>query len=278
MAINGPGRFRTVRLRRAIRSPLRGWITEIDEVMTLGADGLPTKIAIRGVTPNGDAAETFAVANGKAVWKATADSGEIPAGQAFYLAAGGTNLANVPLVAALTKASAAGVQLYPSGKANLEKAATFEIKGPNGPETVQLAWLRGVAPTPTPIWLDMKGNYFAEVSSIAVMRAGYEGNLKAMNDFQDAETAKAVREVAHSFLKPEAKAPVLFDNVQLFDADKGAFLKDQAVLAVDGKVKQIGAAGSIAVPANAKVIDGRGKSLVPGFGTATSTSATTGTC
>ena len=244
---------------------LRGWITETDEVMTLGADGLPTKVEIRGVTPNGDAAETFAIANGKAVWKATADSGEIPAGQAFYLAAGGTNLANVPLVAALTKAGSAGVQLYPSGKASLEKAATFEIKGPNGPETVQLAWLRGVTPTPTPIWLDMKGNYFAEVSSIAVLRAGYEGNLKAMNDFQDAETAKAVRAVAHEFLRPEAKAPVLFDNVQLFDADKGAFVKNQAVLAADGKIKQIGAAGSIAVPANAKVIDGRGKSLVPGL-------------
>ena len=244
---------------------LRGWITETDEVMMLGSDGLPTKIAIRGVTPNGDAAETFAIADGKAVWKATADSGEIPAGQAFYLAAGGTNLANVPLVTALTKAGAAGVQLYPSGKASLEKAATLEIKGPNGPETVQLAWLRGMTPTPTPIWLDTKGNYFAEVGSIAVMRAGYEGNLKAMNDFQDAETAKAVREVAHSFLKAEAKAPILFDNVQLFDADKGAFLKDQAVLAVDGKIKQIGAAGSIAVPANAKVIDGRGKSLVPGL-------------
>lgn len=244
---------------------LRGWITETDEVMKLGADGLPTKIEIRGVTPNGDAAETFAIANGKAVWKATADSGEIPAGQAFYLAAGGTNLANMPLVTALTKAGSAGVQLYPSGKASLEKAATFQIKGPNGPETVQLAWLRGVTPTPTPIWLDMKGNYFAEVSSIAVMRAGYEGNLKAMNDFQDAETAKAVRAVAHNFLKPEAKAPVLFDNVQLFDADKGAFLKDQAVLAVDGKIKAIGAAGSITAPANAKVIDGRGKSLVPGL-------------
>ncbi len=58
--------------------------------MKLGADGLPTEIAIRGVTPNGDAAETFAIADGKAVWKSTADSGEVPAGQAFYLAAGGS--------------------------------------------------------------------------------------------------------------------------------------------------------------------------------------------
>lgn len=74
---------------------LRGWITEIDEVMKLGADGVPTSIAIRGVTPSGDAAETFGVADGKAVWKAAADSGELPAKPAFYLATGGTNMANM---------------------------------------------------------------------------------------------------------------------------------------------------------------------------------------
>ena len=61
---------------------LRGWITEIDEVLTLGASGAPTKVVIRGVTPNGDAAETFAIADGKAVWKSDADSGEAPASDA----------------------------------------------------------------------------------------------------------------------------------------------------------------------------------------------------
>ena len=171
---------------------LRGWITETDEVMTLGGDGLATKIVIRGVTPNGDAAETFTVADGKAKWTSTADSGEAAAAPAFYLAASGTNLANIPLTAALVKAGANGLAMYPSGKARLEKGSTFEIKGPKGAKTVQLAWLRGILPTPTPIWLDSKGNYFAEVGSTAVMPVGYEGNLKAMNDFQDAETAKAV--------------------------------------------------------------------------------------
>ena len=41
---------------------LRGWITETDEIDTFGAKGAPSDIVIRGVTPNGDAAETFAIA------------------------------------------------------------------------------------------------------------------------------------------------------------------------------------------------------------------------
>ena len=244
---------------------LRGWITETDEVMTLGGDGLPSKIVIRGITPNGDAAETFVVADGKAKWTSISDSGEAAASPAFYLAASGTNLANIPLAAALVKAGTNGVAMYPSGKATLEKGATFEIKGPKGPETVQLAWLRGILPTPTPIWLDAKGNYFAEVGSIATMPAGYEGNLKAMNDFQDAETAKAVRDVSHRFLAAANKAPVLFDNVQLFDADGGKFVANQAVLIQDGKIAKVGAAGSIPAPVGGRKIDGRGKSLVPGL-------------
>jgi len=244
---------------------LRGWITETDEVMTLGSDGLPNKILVRGVTPNGDAAETFTMADGKAKWTSTADSGEAAAGPAFYLAAGGTNLSNIPLAAAMVKAGHAGLPMLPSGKATLEKGATLQINGPKGPETVQLAWVRGLLPSPTPIWLDAKGNYFAEIGAISTMPAGYEGNLKAMIDFQDAETAKAVRDISHHFLDAKNKAPVLFDNVEMFDADGGKFVANQAVLVEDGKIARIGAAGSIAAPAGARTIDGRGKTLVPGI-------------
>ena len=71
--------------------------------------------------------------------------------------------------------------------------------------------------------------------------------------------------MAARFLTPAAKAPVLFDNVQLFDADKGLFVANQAVLAQGGKIAAIGAAGSLKAPAGARVIDGRGKTLVPGI-------------
>ncbi|MEO8177107.1 MAG: amidohydrolase family protein [Sphingomicrobium sp.] len=244
---------------------LRGWITETDEVMALGPDGLPTKIVIRGVSPNGDAAENFAVSDGKARWTSTADSGEVAAAPGFYLATGGTNMANIPLVAALVKAGPAGLALYPSGRASLDKAGTLSVTGPDGPKTVQLAWLRGVLPSPSPIWLDSDGHYFAEVGAISTMPAGYERNLKAMNDFQDVATANAVRDIAHRFLTPAAKAPVLFDHVRLFDADKGVFVDNQAVLSQDGRIAAIGAAGSIKAPAGAVVIEGQGKTLVPGL-------------
>ena len=45
---------------------LRGLTFETDETMKIGADGMPSDIVIRGVTPQGDAAETFTIANGQA--------------------------------------------------------------------------------------------------------------------------------------------------------------------------------------------------------------------
>ena len=243
---------------------LRGWITEVDDVTKLGADGMPSAMTIRGITPNGDADETFEVRDGKSVWKAAADSGEVPASPAFYLATGGSIAATIPLVAELVKAGSAGIALLPSGRATLEKGPTLQIQGPAGPKTVQLAWVRGLGPSPTPMWLDDAGKFFANVSYISTIPAGYERNNKAMNDVQDVETAKAVRAIAHRFRNAAARAPVLFDNVRLFDADKGAFIANQAVLLRDGKVAAVGAAGSIDA-AGAKTIDGRGKTLVPGL-------------
>ena len=40
---------------------LRGWVTEVDELTTIGSDRRPTAIAIRGYTDQGDATEDFSV-------------------------------------------------------------------------------------------------------------------------------------------------------------------------------------------------------------------------
>src|SRR6185295_319746 len=48
---------------------LRGQVFELDSSGKAGTDGLPSAITIRGVTPQGDAAETFTITGGSAAWK-----------------------------------------------------------------------------------------------------------------------------------------------------------------------------------------------------------------
>lgn len=243
---------------------LRGWITEMDQVTSLAPDGRVQAMTVRGVTMSGDAAEEYRVANGQATWKTANDSGSAPAG-GWYIAAGGVGIAKAPLIDALVAAGENGVDFLPSGKGRLSLGGTQVIQGKDGPKTVQLAFISGILPSPLPVWLDENKRYFADISYISVMPAGYEGALKQLRDAQEKATADAVADLAGRFLTPAAKAPVLFDNVRLFDADKGEFLAARAVLARDGKVAAIGAAGSIKAPAGARTIDGRGKTLVPGI-------------
>jgi imidazolonepropionase-like amidohydrolase len=51
----------------------------------------------------------------------------------------------------------------------------------------------------------------------------------------------------------------------MFDSVAGKYLPGRAVLIADGKVAAVGASGSIKAPAGATVIDGRGKTLLPGL-------------
>ena len=243
---------------------LRGWITEMDQVTSFAPDGTLAALTVRGVTMTGDAAEEFRVENGQARWKTASNSGTAPAG-GWYIPAGGVGIANAPLIEKLAAAGESGVDFLPSGKGRMSFGETLTIQGPNGPKKVQLAFVRGILPSPLPVWLDEDRRYFASIGHISTVPAGYESALRQLRDAQDAATAAELKAVAQRFLTPAARAPVLFENVRLFDADKGLFLPDRAVLAQNGKIAAIGAAGSLKAPAGARVIDGRGKTLVPGI-------------
>src|SRR5215471_21359183 len=68
---------------------LRGQVFELDSAGTPGPDRMPSRITVRGVTPSGDAAETFAIAAGAATWKSPIDAGTARyAAPAFYLSQG----------------------------------------------------------------------------------------------------------------------------------------------------------------------------------------------
>lgn len=148
----------------------------------------------------------------------------------------------------------------------MTKEGTHEINGPEGKRALQLAFISGIGSSPFPVWLDDKGHFWGYVGTIATLPPGYESAIRPLQKFQDIATADAVKQIAHQFRNPNTRKPVLFENVQLFDADQGRFLPNQAVLVVDGKVQAIGAAGSLkTVPAGTRVINGKGKSLVPGL-------------
>ena len=245
---------------------LRGWITETDEVVTLGPDRRPTAIAIRGYTDQGEATEEFAVdGSGTARWKTVVDAGSAPYAGKRYSTYGGPNLQAEQDVAALVAAGDKGIDLLPGGHASISIGQSERIAGPGGAKTVKLAFVRGYGFAPSPVWLDSENRYFGTAGTVSLLPEGYEAEGSRLKDIQDRATAAMVRDVAHGFLKPANRTPTLVDHVLMFDSVAGKYLPDRAVLIADGRVAAVGAGGSVEAPAGATVIDGRGRTLTPGL-------------
>ena len=245
---------------------LRGWVTEDDEVISKGADGRPTAIAIRGYTDQGDATENFSVdSSGIAHWKTSIDAGSAPYGKKRYSTYGGPSLANEQDIDALVAAGSKGIDLLPSGHASISIGQAVQVDGPQGKRTLRLAFIRGYGFSPYPVWLDEKNRFFGTAGVISVLPEGFEKEGPRLKAIQDNVTAAMVRDVAHQFLTPANHSPTLVDHVLVFDSISGQYRPSSAVLIANGKVAEVGPAGSIKAPAGATVINGQGKTLLPGL-------------
>ena len=109
---------------------LRGWITETDALVVLGYDGKPMKIQIRGVTPQGDAAEEMVSDENGIRWDSGADSGTAPLDGGVYLPRGGPNAMFGLFVEYLLDKGE--TQLLPSGQARLRDGGTLSIEDEDG--------------------------------------------------------------------------------------------------------------------------------------------------
>ncbi|MFL6739473.1 MAG: amidohydrolase family protein, partial [Sphingomicrobium sp.] len=89
-------------------------------------------------------------------------------------------------------------------------------------------------------------------------------NLKAIIAAQEEAIAELAPATAKKFLTADARQPILFRNVKIYDADKERFVAAQNVAVSNGKIVSVGTALP-KLPAGARVIDGAGKTLVPGL-------------
>ncbi len=240
---------------------LRGQVFEIDEAVTFGADGMPARYALRGFTPNGDAGETFAVANGTATWKSKVDAGSKPYTTGYYVPAGfGVDQS---MVERLVAAPDHNLALLPGGKAHIERLTTAQVGHGAAAQTV-VAWaMTGISNTPIPVWLTQDGKYFGSVGGLGFLPAGYEDALPILEKAQDEALSKRSPELVRTLLKTPT-GPVAFVDVRAF-VDGTHFVEHQTVVVDKGVITRVGPAASIKTNKLTQVIDGKGKTLVPGL-------------
>ncbi|MDF7775918.1 amidohydrolase family protein [Sphingomonas sp. AOB5] len=244
---------------------LRGMVWEQDQAIHIAANGQPDRIVIRGSTPQGDGAETFEIANGNAVWKSQIDSGSVRYdGKSQYSTAGGTWTSSATFAELLWKSPDKRMTLLPGGQARMTKLVDIPVGSGATAKTVTAWAIEGVGLEPFPVLMNADGSFFGIVFVMAILPEAYQGDFLKLQKAQNDALAARGPAVAKRFGQV-SPVPVAFTNVRLFDADNGRFVEDQTVIADKGKIVAVGPASSVKVPANARVIDGRGKTLTPGL-------------
>jgi hypothetical protein len=208
--------------------------------------------------------EHFSFANGTAKWQSTSESGH-SAKPGFYISNNGSSIEQALLVAALVKTAPAPVDLFPAGQAHLEKLGDTTISSHGQKLHVTEYAVTGLSFTPQTLWLDDDLHYFGNPGTwSASLREGWEDTNDQLNDLtlkaDDARYAQLATQLSHH---PQS---IAFEHVRLFDSIQAATLPDQTVIVEGNHITQAGPASSVTTfPANAQVIDGTGKTLLPGL-------------
>jgi len=244
---------------------LRGQVWEIDQKVVLGSDGMPSALVVRGVTPQGDAAETFQAAEGKAAWKSPVDSGGgAYASPAFYIAEGGTFSGGTQLlIEALLTSPDKSLPLLPGGRARAERLTELAVGQGDAKKTVTAWAITGLSPSPQPVWTTADGKFFGAVGGLGILPAGYEGDLVRLDKAQDDALAARSPALRKALLKTP-QGPVAFTHVRAF-LDGTHFADDQTVVVDRGLIVAAGPAATTPAPKDAQIFDGAGKTLVPGL-------------
>lgn len=244
---------------------LRGQVWEMDYSGKPGPDGMPANVSVRGVTPQGDAAEAFDISGGTAKWKSPVDSGNAAyGGDVFYTTQGGPVDTTAWFVERLLAAPDRTLALLPGGKAHATKLTSLEVGEGATKQPINLWSITGISGSPVPVWADAQGQFFGLTLGLAWLPETYAGELAKLDKAQAAAVAQQAPGLVKSLLKVPA-GPVAFTNVRLFDADALTFVPGQTVVVDKGMIVSVGPASKIKFPKRTQIIDGRGKTLIPGL-------------
>lgn len=225
-----------------------------------GADLTPTKMSVQGVDYLKLAVdERFERTARGASWCSTSDKGEA-IGAGFYFPKEATPEHLAMLVRALLKAPGQELALLPAGRARLEA-----LNVASGPKGYRLYAISGLGFGPRPVWLDEAGelvlagdDWYATVRDDARPQAG------ALIAAQTRALSEHAATRAPSLMRRPAGVLALRD-VALFDPGARALRPATTVIIEDGRITAVGPSATTTVPAGAEVIEGAGRTLLPGM-------------
>jgi hypothetical protein len=244
---------------------LRGLVYDVEQAITVGSSGLPVALTIRGVTPSGDAAESFVADSGIAKWQTPADAGQAPwRDELLYVPFNETAGITATIINALVDDADGRIEALPSGQLTLTELTRLQVSANGRTESVRAVAIDGIGFAPRIVWLDENDELFASVGVLSWITKGWEGVRQALLDAQRQALAERHRGLVLELLK-DPVAPVLFRDVTIYDGVSNAFVHNMSVLVDGAKITAVDNATAVHTPRRSLVINGAGMTLVPGL-------------
>ncbi len=180
-------------------------------------------------------------------------------GDKLYFRYDGSPAVYEVLAQLLLKSETGKVDLYPQGNAELTKNIPFRLSDGT---SVNFLAIKGLELDPTYIW--MKGDQMVcKISgNLHIVRQDLIGMRSEMKTLQDDIEDKSLLEVAKTLTHKMDKA--IIQNVNVFTVE-GKLLLNQDVYVDAKKIKAIRSTGEVISDKEATLIDGTGKTLMPGM-------------
>jgi len=237
----------------------------ITESYQLDDAGLPVAVSIEGISAFGaPVKESYQWSDGHARWQSRSDEGQSRMeDNRFYVAVDGVD--TDIMLRALLRTPGGELNLLPSGRVRLTEIRKTTVEKDGNSAEVTLYALSGLDLTPTFLWADDAGRLFA-LNIGGFMKAIRQGwgldNFEKLKLIADESENQYYKDLTTS-LTHKINTPLLIRNTRVIDVVERKALENYDVLVKNEIITRV--AKDIEAPANAKIIDGTDKSLIPGL-------------
>ena len=214
-----------------------------------------------------DPVDRFEVAGNQFRWTANDSARRAPRAPGTFYRLGNATPYDLALLAryALRQPDSTARIVNASAPARVEIIADTVVRLPLGAQRVRLALVHTGGRNPAAVWLDAEGNLVATaVGWFITVRRGAQDALPALRAIEIAYR-NAVAETMARELAPAAVPAVAIVNGDLFDSERGTMVPRTTVIIEGERITAVGPAGSVRIPAGARIIEATGKTVMPGM-------------
>ncbi|MCK0160554.1 amidohydrolase family protein [Allomuricauda sp. F6463D] len=239
----------------------RGRGPEYKETITLNDQNFVINQAINGVNYRKvPVNESFSVTGTSASWQNPKgnDTGDIEGDQLYFRYDGSPAIYEI-LAQHLLASDTEKVKLFPEGEAELVKRIPMTLE--NG-TTLDLLMIKGLDMSPTFLWMKEDQLICSIDGNLHIVQEAYKSMRSEMKTLQDKVEDDYLIEITENLTHDFDKLVV--QNVNVF-SEEGSLLANQDVFVNGEIIEGIHPTGVKTIPGDAEIVDGSGKTLMPGM-------------